>query len=109
MATAVRLVPCTTSDTSVIKNTVLKINLALGTSAARVIIAKIMGTAPFRPTQDTNNLSLEGMRRKGARHRKTLKGRVTRISATLMSKPGTMIGINSLGLTSKPSVRNMTN
>src|SRR5690606_38785664 len=92
-----RVVPCTTRETRVQKKTMLNINLALGISAARTIMAKIMGTAPRRPTQDIKILSFLGILRKGSRHIITLMGRVTNIIRTLMMIPGTIMGTNSLG------------
>ena len=44
--------PCTISDRIVMKNTTLKISRAFGTSATSGYVAKIIGTAPRRPTHE---------------------------------------------------------
>src|SRR5690606_41898391 len=52
-------VPCTTKETRVQKNTILKMRLECGTPAANGSMAKMIGTAPRRPTQETKTLSLK--------------------------------------------------
>ncbi len=46
-------VPCTNKETSVHKNTILKMVRASGTFSLRTKTAKIIGTAPFNPTHET--------------------------------------------------------
>ena len=70
-------------------------------------MAKTIGTAPLSPTHETKTLSLTGIFLKGARHRNTVSGLVTKIIIKLIIRPGINSGISSLGLTSSPSVRNM--
>src|SRR5690606_30287254 len=107
-ATCEREVPCTIKEIKVQKNTILNIKSAWGTSAAKTIIAKIIGTAPRKPTQEINVLDLKDIFLKGSKQRNTLRGRVIKIIKKLMINPGTMIGINSDGLMSNPKVRNIS-
>src|SRR5690606_39442900 len=74
-----REVPWTTKDTKVQKKTILNISLAWGTPAASGRMAKMIGTAPRKPTQETKVLSLSVILEKGSRVAKTLMGRVNNI------------------------------
>src|SRR5690554_1452456 len=87
----------------------LKISRACGTSATNGNIAKIIGTAPLKPTQDTKILSFLSIFLKGSRHKNTVSGRETNIIKKLMISPGIRISSNSEGFTSKPNVKNKIN
>jgi len=63
------VVPCNIKEISVQKNTMLKINLAFGTSWAKGKIANTIGTAPLNPTHDIKVLSLNGILRNGKRQK----------------------------------------
>src|SRR5690606_1686683 len=108
-ATSDNEVPCTTNETKVQKNTILNIKREFGISEANTIIAKIIGTAPRKPTQEIKVLSFPPIFLNGNKHKNTLKGRVMKIILKLMINPGTIMGISSEGLMSSPRVRNISN
>ena len=63
----------------VTKKTMLNICPAPGISDTTGYVAKMMGTAPRRPTHETNDLERVVMALNGASERKTLRGRPTAI------------------------------
>ena len=87
----------------------LNMSLAPGIPSAKGMIAKIIGTAPLKPTHDTYVLSLRVIFLNGKRHRNTVSGRAKNIIKKLIISPGTIIGISSCGFTSKPRVKNIIN
>ena len=52
-AIVVTVIPCTTSESIVIKNTMLNIVCACETSYVKRYVAKTIGTAPRKPTHET--------------------------------------------------------
>ena len=66
-----------------------------------------MGTAPFSPPQEINNLSLLE-KRKGKVLSHTVKGRATKIKTAAKIKPELHTVTMDLGNTSKPSSKNTT-
>lgn len=70
------------------------------------MVARMMGTAPRRPAQESRVCSCQGMR-KGARLTITLRGRATMVRIRPTSRAGTMSSPISCGVTSRPSRTNM--
>ena len=106
LATIGNDVPCTSKETMVITKTILNIHLACGTPAAKGKIAKIIGTAPLKPTHETYNLSLSLIFLKGVKVRNTTIGRPKNIRNIDTINAGTITPTNSLGFTNKPRVKN---
>gem|GEM_PF-3546937 len=100
-------VPCTTRLTKVHRNTMLNISSLCGTPEARHRMAKIIGTAPLNPTQETNKRSLSVYFLNGANETNTERGLVTKIIIKLIIIPGMNTDFNSEGFTSRPKVRNI--
>ena len=89
------------------KNTMLNICSEPGIPATIGYVAKIIGTAPFRPTQEVNSLARNEILRNGSRQMKTVSGRPTKSRNNPMSKAiGATCSI-SCGLTSSPRLRNI--
>ena len=72
---------------SVTKNTTLKIKRPFSTPATIGYVAKIMGTAPRRPTHDTYSRALVVNRLNGASDTITAKGRATSIKNAPTAQP----------------------
>jgi hypothetical protein len=89
------------------KKTILKIKLALSIPATNGYVAKTIGTAPRKPTQETNNL-LRLFILKEERLIKTLSGRATKIKKAEINNPIPMIGNMPEGFTNNPKVKNKT-
>ncbi len=74
-------------------------------------MARIIGTAPLKPTQDINNFSLNlnlfPSFRNGNKERKTLAGRATKNKKAESKSPGTITWKILEGKTNKPSVINI--
>ena len=65
-----------------------------------------MGTAPRRPTHEMKAISLRA-KRMGARHNQTDSGRAMSMSTSEMPSAGQSVSSNRVGVTSRPSNRNM--
>ena len=99
--------PWNISDSSVMKNTMLNICSEPGIPSTIGYVAKIIGTAPFRPTQDVKILALNEIFLNGSRHSSTVSGLPTNIRNRPISSAIGATVIISLGFTSRPSVRNI--
>lgn len=100
-------VPCSSSDTSTTKKATLKNRRALSVPAIIGNTARIMGTAPRRPTQLINTRSRRLKPRNGSRPANTDRGRAMNIIHIDSSSAGIAIGSRSEGVTSRPSTVNM--
>ena len=100
-------VPCNSSDTSTTKKATLKNNRALSRPAIIGNTARIIGTAPRRPTQLINIRSRRLKPRNGSRPANTDSGRAIKIIHIDRMSAGIAIGHRSDGVTSRPSTRNM--
>ena len=101
------LMPWISMETIVMKNTMLKICSEPGMSATTVNMAKMIGVAPFRPTQEMNTLALNESFLKGRSEMNTANGRPIKVrNIPMRSATGATDSI-SLGFTRSPSVRNI--
>ena len=107
-ATGPRVIPCSSSEKRVIRNTMLNISEAPSRPASTGARANRMGPAPLMPTHDVNNLALKESFLKGSRHSSTLAGRAMNIINRPISRAGIIIGTIWEGLASSPSSRNIT-
>ena len=82
------VVPCAKSETIVQRKTTLKIRSANGTPCALHMIAKMIGTAPLRPTQLSISLSRPRYCLKGHIQSHTAIGREIQIITILMIRHG---------------------
>ena len=85
-ATAGMLIPWTSMEIIVMKKTMLKIWSEPGMSATTVNMAKMIGVAPFRPTQEMNTRALNDSFLNGRSERNTAKGRPIKVRNTPMSR-----------------------
>ena len=84
-----------------------KMKRASGTPAISGIIARVIGTAPRSPTQliyAISRLLYEGNQQRPVA---TAKGRATRMRKPAMMSADKPVSSRRLGVTSKPSTRNM--
>ncbi|MNP41430.1 hypothetical protein D3C76_1351340 [compost metagenome] len=89
------------------KKATLKNSWALGSPAISGNTARMMGTAPRRPTQAMKAFSRSWKARKGNNPRKTDSGRARTIIHRARPRAGRMMGNSSWGVTSRPRTRNM--
>ena len=71
-------------------------------------VAKMMGTAPRKPTHETYARAFVVIFRKGRRHKNTLIGRASIIMNIPIKILKVATGSNSAGFTKRPNVRNIT-
>ena len=75
--------------------------------ARRGKVARVMGTAPFSPTQE-RKLNSRRLKPKGKAEIATARGRATKIRARAMSRPSAATPARRLGKLSMPSMTNNT-
>ncbi|MCY1185441.1 hypothetical protein D9M73_262180 [compost metagenome] len=85
----------------------MKYSCALGRPAISGNTARMIGTAPRRPTQEIKAFSRPWKALNGSRLATTDKGRATRIIHRARPRAGRAMGSRSWGVTSRPSTRNM--
>src|SRR3990167_7374009 len=102
-----RLVPCSSRETSTIKKATLKNSWAFGRPAISGNTARMIGTAPRRPTQAIKARSRSWKARNGSRPIKIDSGRANRIIHSARPRAGRAIGNSSWGVTSRPRTRNI--
>ena len=88
LATSVSVVPCVSRETIVQRNTTLKIISAYGTPCDLHKIAKMIGTAPFSPTQLSISLSRWWYCLNGSIQSHTANGREIKTITILMIRHG---------------------
>ncbi|MNE45547.1 hypothetical protein D3C80_1398330 [compost metagenome] len=106
-AAQLRVVPCSSNETSTIKKATLKNSWAFSSPAISGNTARITGTAPRRPIQEMNTRSRRLKPLNGSRPINTDSGRANRIIHSDSSRAGAAIGSRLLGVSSRPSTRNM--
>ncbi|MCY1181108.1 hypothetical protein D9M73_215950 [compost metagenome] len=89
------------------KKATLKNSWASGRPAISGNTARMIGTAPRRPTQEINSFSRPWKARNGISPTSTDSGRATRIIHSARPIAGRAIGQRSCGVTSRPRTRNM--
>ena len=105
-ASASKLTPCSTVESSTTKKTIARNSCARGTPAMTGNVAKTIGTAPRSPAHDIAACSAR-VKRSGASSRCTATGRPSSSSAAVMTSPSTQTSPSAAGVTSSPSERNI--
>src|SRR5690554_3107981 len=98
--------PCMVAEMSTTKKTTLKMSSAPGRPNTNGKIAKIIGTEPRKPTQETSVISRR-LKPKMAKNGATAKGRATNTKTLAISKPSSQTSSNESTFTNRPNITNM--
>ena len=105
-ATMGRVEPCAVAEISTTKKTTLKISGALGSPKINGKMAKIIGTEPRRPTQETSAISLR-LKPNSAKIGITAMGRATNTRTKAITRPSSQTSSSAAGSISRPSTTNI--